>query len=168
MNINTKNRPLSMMYTFEELHNGALNEIPNTSGVYFVLIPENYKIVIREETDGFQLTSKGNPSTYPKDKLAKKAEHYGNGVPYNSNILYIGKARDLRRRIEQYVGYRYNEPNLFPHDGGRAIWQLENNEKLIIRYLECREDENCREIEHNLLCVYKKKHGAYPFANWKV
>ncbi len=168
MENNTKDRKLSQEYTFEELHKGALSEIPTTSGVYFVLMPENYKIAIKEETDGFQLTSKGKTSAYAVEELMKKANHYGNSIPYSSNILYIGKARDLQRRIEQYVGYRYRDLNLFPHDGGRAIWQLENNEKLIIRYLECKENENCRNLEHSLLCTYKEKHGAYPFANWKA
>ena len=45
----TKDRILSKMYTFEELHNGAISEIPATSGVYFVLMPENYKIRIKNE-----------------------------------------------------------------------------------------------------------------------
>jgi len=166
--VNTKDRILSKMYTFEELHNGAISEIPATSGVYFVLMPENYRIRIKEETDGFKLTSKGKPSAYSVEKLEKKAKHYGDKDLYSSNILYIGKAKDLHRRIEQYVGYRYNGSNLFPHDGGRAIWQLENNEKLIVRYLECQEGEDCREMEHNLLSNYKKKHGALLYANWQM
>ena len=116
----TKDRILSKMYTFEELHNGAISEIPATSGVYFVLMPENYRIRIKEETDGFKLTSKGKPSAYSVEKLEKKAKHYGDKDSYSSNILYIGKAKDLHRRIEQYVGYRYNGSNLFPHDGGRC------------------------------------------------
>ncbi len=158
---------MSDLYTFEELHNGALDMIPKTSGVYFVIIPEHFKIVIKEETDGYKLTSKGNPSSYPVEQLQRKALHYGIEAPYNSHILYIGKAKDLHRRIEQYVGYRYDVVNLFPHDGGRAIWQLENNEKLMIRYIECKEKMDCRELEHKLLCKYKDKYGAYPFANRK-
>lgn len=160
-------RTFSKMYTFEELYNGAIKQIPNTSGVYFVIIPVNYEIRIKEKTDGFELTSKGKSSSYPIEKLQKKAEHYGEKYPYTSNILYIGKARDLQRRIEQYVGYRYNGPNLFPHDGGRAIWQLENNEKLLLRYMECKEDEDCEVIEKQLICTYKERHGAYPFANMR-
>ena len=59
---------MSDVYTFEELHNGALDKIPKTSGVYFVIIPEHFKIVIKEETDGYKLTSKGNPSSYPVEQ----------------------------------------------------------------------------------------------------
>lgn len=165
---NTQDRQLSNMYTFEQLHQGALEELPTTSGVYFVLMPKDFKIVLKEETDGFKLTSKGKPSAYPIEELIKKANHYGIEPPYSSNILYIGKARDLKRRIEQYVGYRYDAQNLFPHDSGRAIWQLENNEKLLVRYLECTENEECKEMEHNLLINYKAKHGMYPFANWSM
>ncbi len=152
-----------MDYTFKELHAGALENIPKTSGVYFVLAPKDFILSVKAETDGFKLTSKGEPSEFAVEKLAKKLLHYGK-PPYSNNIIYIGKAKDLHRRIEQYVGYRYNVPNLFPHDGGRAIWQLENNENLIVRY---KEYEDCREIEHELLCKYKEKYGAYPYANWK-
>lgn len=161
-------RTLSNMYTFEELHNGAIEQIPKVSGVYFVIIPKDFTLVLKEETDGFELTSKGKTSSYPLDKLRPKVEHYGTGYPYKSNILYIGKAKDLQRRIEQYVGFRYRDPNLLPHNGGRALWQLENNEKLLVRYLECKEGEDCREMEKLLLCTYKTKHGAYPFANRKM
>ena len=149
MKSSVSDRKMSHMYTFEELHNGALDEIPSTSGVYFVIMPEHFKLILKSETDGF------------------KIKHYGGEEKYNNHILYIGKAKDLHRRIEQYVGYRYNVPNLFPHDGGRAIWQLENNEKLLVRYLECKEGEDCRDMEHKLLCRYKEQYGAYPFANWK-
>jgi len=156
------------MYTFEELHNGAIEQIPKVSGVYFVIIPKDFCLRIKEKTDGFEMTSKGTPSSYPIKRLNPKIEHYGMNYPYKSNILYIGKAKDLQRRIEQYVGYRYKDPNLFPHDGGRALWQLENNEKLLVRYLVCKEEEDCREMENQLLCTYKTKYGAYPFANWKM
>lgn len=152
-----------MDYTFKELHDGALENIPKTSGVYFVLAPENFILSVKAETDGFKLTSKGEPSTFDVERLEEKLLHYGK-PPYNNNIIYIGKAKDLHRRIEQYVGYRYNVPNLFPHDGGRAVWQLENNEILLVRYQEC---DDCREREHELLCDYKEKYGAYPYANWK-
>lgn len=32
------------MFTFEELHNGALDKIPSSSGVYFVVMPKLEKI----------------------------------------------------------------------------------------------------------------------------
>lgn len=163
----TDERRMSNLYTFEELFEGAIDKIPSSSGVYFVLMPEKFNLVIKAESDGYKLTSKGTSSSFSVDKLKEKTKHYGNLTKPNNHILYIGKAKDLHRRIEQYVGYRYNIPNLFPHDGGRAIWQLENNEKLLIRYMECKNGEDCRDMEHKLLCAYKEKYGAYPFANWK-
>lgn len=158
---------LSRTYTFQELHNGAINEIPCTSGIYFVIMPDNFKLIIKAETDGFKYTSKGKLSAFPIDKLKKKLFLYGSEERYNNKVLYIGKAKDLHGRIEQYVGCRYNVHGLLPHDGGRAIWQLENNEQLMVRYHECKIGEDCRELEHMLLCEYKDRYGAYPFANWK-
>jgi hypothetical protein len=158
---------INKAYTFEELHRGALNEIPEKSGVYFVIMPECFKLVIKEKSDGFQLTCKGKQAAFPIYKLNKKINHYGREEKYSNNILYIGKAEDLHSRIEQYVGCRYNVPKLCPHDGGRAIWQLENNEKLLVQYMECQNGEDCRTLEHRLLLAYKEKYGAYPFANWQ-
>lgn len=163
-----KQRTMSKLYSVEELHNGAITEIPHTSGVYFVFMPENFVINIKEKTEGFPLTSKGKPSSYPVQKLLKKAEQYSKPVDPKSHPLYIGKAKDLYRRIEQYIAYRYHSPNLFPHDGGRAIWQLDKSERLLFRYVECHEGEDCRELERQLLCEYKERHGEYPFANWKA
>ena len=37
-------RILSRLYTVKELHDGALNEIPETSGVYFVFMPSNFEL----------------------------------------------------------------------------------------------------------------------------
>ena len=142
----------------KELHDGALNEIPETSGVYFVFMPSNFGLVILQKNVGFEFTSKRKPSSYRIEELEAKAEHYGKFGNYTSHLLYVGKAKNLHRRIEQYVGYRYRIQNLFPHDGGRAIWQIENSEKLIVRYMECLEGEDCRKIE---------QYESYPFANWK-
>ena len=164
----TKERTLSAIHTVEELHNGMLSEIPNTSGVYFVFMPANFELIILPKTTGFELTSKRKPASYEIGELEVKAKHYGQFGRYTSHLLYIGKANNLPRRIEQYVGYRYSVPNLFPHDGGRAIWQLRNSEKLIVRYIECLEGEDCRKVEHALLETYKNKYGVYPFANWKA
>ncbi len=155
-----------MDYTFKQLHEGALESIPRKSGVYFVLVPEGFILSVKAETDGFKLTSKGEPSEFRVERLEKKLVHYGD-YPYSNKIVYIGKAKDLHRRIEQYVGYRYNVPNLFPHDGGRAIWQLKNNEELLVRYQECNVGEDCRKLEKRLICEYKEKYGAFPFANWR-
>lgn len=160
-------RILSRLYTVKELHDGALNEIPETSGVYFVFMPSNFELVILQKNVGFEFTSKRKSSSYRIEELEAKAEHYGKFGNYTSHLLYVGKAKNLHRRIEQYVGYRYRIQNLFPHDGGRAIWQIENSEKLIVRYMECLEGEDCRKIEQNLLQTYKKQYEAYPFANWK-
>lgn len=164
----TKERTLSSIHTVEELHNGLLEEVPNTSGVYFVFMPADFELIILPKNVGFEFTSKRKPSSYGMAELEVKAAHYGKFGHYKSHLLYIGKAKDLHRRIEQYIGYRYNIPNLFPHDGGRAIWQIKNSEKLIVQYMECLEGEDCRKVEHALLETYKKRYGAYPFANWKA
>ena len=42
----TKERTLSSIHTVEELHKGLLEEVPNTSGVYFVFMPADFELII--------------------------------------------------------------------------------------------------------------------------
>ena len=51
-----------------------------------------------------------------------------------------------------------------PHRGGRAIWQLKNNKKLLIEIEPC---EKPREKERQFLIEYYEKYNSYPYANWK-
>lgn len=164
----THNIAISKMYTVEELHNGAINSIPSESGVYFVLMPKGFDLIVKDVTDGRKTTSKGKVASYPVDDLQRRILHYGNRKKYNSQILYIGKSDNLCDRIKQYIGFRYNDPGLAPHNGGRSIWQLENNERLLFCYHVCRPGEDCEKMEKELLLLYKDRHGCYPFANRRL
>lgn len=72
------------------------------------------------------------------------------------------KNNTLNRRIRQFVSYGFCEAD--NHRGGRAIWQIDNNKKLILGYYEC---NNARIIERDELINYKEKYGTYPVANWQ-
>ena len=62
----TKERTLSSIHTVEELHKGLLEEVPNTSGVYFVFMPADFELIILPKNVGFEFTSKRKPSSYGK------------------------------------------------------------------------------------------------------
>ena len=155
------NRLLSKLYTIKDLRNGSIKEIPKTSGVYFILMPLDFPLHINSETDGSKLTSKGDPSVYPIEKLLKKVKHYEMEEPLKSHLLYIGSSNNIKRRINQYINPYSN------HSGGRDIWQLENSEDLLVSYIECSTEKESEELEHRLLISYKNIYGTYPFANWR-
>ncbi len=160
-------------YTVKQLHEGKLKEIPNIGGIYYIKMPKDYVFKVLSKSEGRQYTSKGKPSEYVGKKLQrlhKKIETiYGSPVSCKSDILYIGQTSHsvgLRERIQEYLGFRYNE-NTNPHDGGRAIWQLDGNENFFVQIEPCDSTENPELIEHNLILDFKEKYGDYPLANWR-
>lgn len=157
-----------MEYTVKQLHDGAINNIPTTGGVYFIKMPTDYVFEVLLESEGRPVTSKGQPSSYPVKELKQKIEDvYGPKPPYSNNILYIGKTNHnvgLRKRLIEYLGFRYSEKTK-PHNGGRSIWQLKRNEDFIVEVLPCSKDEDPGDKEHDLLLKYKEQFGNYPFAN---
>lgn len=146
-------------YTFEQLHNGALKQIPSTAGIYKVYKPAGFQMIFREDSDATLSENKLINVEDLKDKWKNIMEDSG----YEDDLLYIGKAKNLRRRIGQYVrtGYGAKKPN---HLGGRAIFQLADNKKLEIEYYEY---ENCKVIEALEIEKYIENKGIMPFANWK-
>ncbi|MBO4807542.1 MAG: hypothetical protein J5537_00765 [Lachnospiraceae bacterium] len=160
-------------YTVKQLHDGKLKEIPNIGGIYYIKIPRDYVFKILPKSEGRQYTSKGKSSEYTGKKLLqlqKKVETvYGKPGCYKSNILYIGQTSHkvgLRERLREYIGFRYEEDTK-PHDGGRAIWQLEGNEDFIVEIEPCGATDQPEAIEHKLILHFKAMFGEYPFANWK-
>lgn len=157
---------LRLLRHLRELHSGpcivttlatscrcACTNIPESSGVYQVLAPKGMEIAFLDGGD--------SPTAYPVDVLRKKY-----AACKDKAILYIGKAggrRGLRQRVWQYLRFGVNGAG--NHRGGRAIWQIENADMLLLTYECC---ENCEERERQLLRDYRKENnGQYPLANWR-
>lgn len=51
------------------------------------------------------------------------------------------------------------------HRGGRAIWQIENSNDLLVGYLIC---NNPEEKEKELLIGYLNQFGVLPVGNCKI
>lgn len=58
---------------------------------------------------------------------------------------------------------RYGYKEAENHRGGRAIWQIENSEELLLGYRSC---ENPEAKEREMLKEYYEKYGTFPVANW--
>lgn len=140
--------------TLQALYRCGCDCIPEVSGVYQVLCPEGMTIRFTEHP--YNRSAK----LYPAEKLAQKYRECK-----NQEVLYIGKAngkKGLRQRLKQYMNFGWNQAT--NHKGGRAIWQIENAELLLLTFEVC-EDAEAREKQ--LLADYKAKNGSYPLANWR-
>lgn len=140
--------------TVNQLCRNRCSSIPDLPGIYWILAPEGMPIVFHDRA----YHSKGQ--IYPPEKLYHKFEHCA-----EHKTLYIGKAEGkhgLRQRLKQYMDYGRGQGKI--HRGGRAIWQIENADFLLVAYEVCKQPGV---QEHQLLREYRAQNGTYPLANWR-
>lgn len=140
--------------TLQNLYRGECKFVPETAGIYRVLLPEGMPVCFTAQVYN------RSASLYPTEVLLNK---YKKCV--DKEVLYIGKAdgqKGLRQRLKQYMNYGWNSAT--NHKGGRAIWQIEHPGLLLLDYEEC---EDARAREKRLLSEYKDKNDTYPLANWR-
>lgn len=142
----------------EYISTGHLYSIPRQEGTYKVILPNNFEVNIKSDSDVLQCTK----TPYPIDLLCDKWEKISKISNEEKYIVYIGKAKDLRQRTLQFIRFRMGQVR--NHAGGRALWQIENNMQLLFEYSV---EANSREKEKRMLLTYKEKYGLYPFANFK-
>jgi hypothetical protein len=140
--------------TLKNLYSCRCGNVPETPGVYWVLVPEGLVVRFTDHTY--------NPTVpcYPPEALLEKYMSCS-----DRETLYIGKAdgrKGLRQRLKQYMKCGWGKAT--NHKGGRAVWQIEDAGLLLLAYEEC-EDASAREKQ--LLAEYKETNGTYPLANWR-
>lgn len=144
--------------TVKELYHSSCREVPEGQGVYFVSAPPELTVIFHSQ---FWTPPKGTKATpYPVKELEEKY-----AAQDRQRLLYIGKAagqRGLHQRLRQYILHGYGEVG--NHQGGRAIWQIQDCEKLLISWMVCPDPE---QLEHQLLQSFQCRWGRYPVANWK-
>jgi hypothetical protein len=146
-----KVRPLT---TVEQLYKGKCSDVPAKPGVYFVCVHSNFEVEFTETTTAIS-EHDGQNLLYPKEALTQAF------AKTDKQILYIGTAgASLQRRIKQLVQYGYGEGN--NHQGGRALWQIRDNRKLLVGYIVC---DQAGVAEAQLLHEYRDKYGVLPVAN---
>ncbi len=150
-----------MSFSILELHSGFINIIPEQAGIYYVEIPSGFELIVMNETDGLKKVGKKKPfKVYYKEDM----EHWLVQYKINSKnkILYVGKADNLKKRLEEYINFGYGVETHHFHSGGRAIWYLKNNKSLLISYELCDNPpkKEAEQIDRHIL-----KYGEKPFAN---
>jgi hypothetical protein len=76
-------------------------------------------------------------------------------------VVYIGKAKSLRKRLRQFRDFGRGRP--LGHWGGRYIWQVEGSDQYLVAWRLTVGDPRSEEVV--LLARFRDEYGCLPFAN---
>ena len=132
-------------------------DLPNAPGVYAVCLPD-WKDRPFSGVPG--RACHANPEQ-PRELREKRCRILEGGP---TDILYLGKAARLRRRVPQLV--RFSLGRACNHKGGAWLWQLQGIDDAELR-MWCFPSggPDPREIERELLARFRHDHGEWPLAN---
>jgi excinuclease UvrABC nuclease subunit len=135
-----------------ELQATECSAVPSEPGVYLVMRdPNNPPDFLEVSVGGYH--QERNP-TVPHKRLV---EEWVSGAL----VIYIGKADILRKRLRKYM--RFGEGKPVAHHGGRLIWQLGDNQEVLVCWKPV---ANPSQYENDLIGQFKQQHGGKrPFAN---
>lgn len=141
--------------TWPTLRGSDYSPIPALPGAYLVYAPSAVSpAFVHPSPAGW---FKGEDPTVPEARLRSE-------VVDGTNVVYIGKADKLRRRLTQFGRFGGGEP--VGHRGGRLIWQLADADELLVAWHEITWGEAARDYERRLLAAFAELHdGRRPFAN---
>src|SRR5207253_5123565 len=122
---------------------------PSSGGVYVITYGGPTTFAERSCGGWF----KGKDPTVPREALE------ANWVD-GAEVVYIGKADQLKRRLTQFADFGAGKP--VGHWGGRLIWQLPNIETLLIAWKET-PGQVPVEVESELIAAFRQAHGKPPF-----
>ena len=126
---------------------------PSSGGVYVITYTGSDPVVFEERSCGGWF--KGQDPTVAHEALA------ANWVD-GAEVVYIGKADQLKRRLTQFADFGAGKP--IGHWGGRLIWQLPNIDQLLVAWKET-PGRVPVEVESELIAAFRQAHGKPPFAN---
>lgn len=132
---------------------GPINEISRETGVYVVVRSDTSKASFLSKNLGGHF--KGNDPTVPVSLLEQRWVH-------GTEVLYFGKADQLRRRIHQLCRFSKGEP--VGHWGGRLLWQVEGSKEFLVGWLPTPDDDPFT-VEGELIDEFHDRFGSLPFAN---
>ena len=136
---------------FPDARNSPL--CPHSGGVYVVIYEGSHPPTFPDANPAGRFKSQD-----PSVPVASLAANWVAGV----EVVYIGKADQLRRRIRQFADFGSGKP--IGHWGGRLIWQLPRPDMLKIAWKET-PDRVPVEVEADLIASFRKQYGKPPFAN---
>jgi hypothetical protein len=140
--------------SFDQLQSGELERVPQGAGIYVVVREDRSRPTFMQSSSGGHF--KGRDPTELVEVLDAK---WVDGAA----IVYVGKGDSLRRRLKQYCAFGAGRP--VGHWGGRYIWQLADDDALVVGWRACDAGETAAEAEAALVRRFKEAFGRLPFAN---
>lgn len=126
---------------------------PSSGGVYVITYEGSAPVEFRARSCGGWF--KG------KDPTASREMLVANWVE-GAEVVYIGKADSLKRRLTQFADFGAGRP--VGHWGGRLIWQLPNVDALRVAWKET-PGRVLVELEAEMISAFRQAYGKPPFAN---
>lgn len=126
---------------------------PPTGGVYVVIYGREKPTTYSDRSCGGWF--KGKDPSITKEALA------ANWVD-GAEVVYIGKADRLRRRLIQFADFGEGKP--VGHWGGRLIWQLPDVSALGVAWKPT-PGQIPAVVEADLIASFRGVYGKSPFAN---
>ena len=130
-------------------------DLPASPGIYAVCLPGWEAHSFAADAGRAQYAEPANSSL-----LRDKRDRIRAAGP--TDILYIGKASNLRKRVRQLA--RFGVGRASNHRGGEWIWQLEGIDEAQLRMWCCPRGRP-EPLEHELLARFRADHGDWPLAN---
>jgi len=131
----------------------AADKVPKTGGVYVVRRVQTSPPEFLPSSIGGWFKGK-DPTVSPDVLVANWVE--------GAEVVYIGKADQLRRRLRQFADFGSGKP--IGHWGGRLIWQLTECETLLVAWRET-PGEVPKDVEVGMIDEFRTVYGKPPFAN---
>lgn len=132
-------------------------DLPKLPGVYLVYLPKGKDVRF---SDSCGAAIHGSPS--PVSVLDKKWE--GINHQTSTDILYVGKADCLRKRIREFA--RFGAGKAKNHAGGEWLWQVQAVRSTGIRIICCPPGKEVP-FEKWVLDSFRAEHRDWPLANRK-
>jgi hypothetical protein len=129
------------------------DRVPRTGGIYVITRSSTGEPTFRKTNPGGRF--KGKDPTVREEALRS------NWV-VGAEVVYIGKADELRRRLRQFADFGAGKP--VGHWGGRLIWQLAESKNLLVAWKETPSDAPVS-AEAALIANFRNLYGKPPFAN---
>jgi hypothetical protein len=127
--------------------------VPRAGGVYVILRPSLEPPKFLEANPGGLF--KGRDPTVTAHALR------ANWVD-GAEVVYIGQANELRRRLRQFADFGASKP--IGHWGGRLIWQLEDSDTFLVAWKQT-PGQVPLGVETTLIAAFRGRYGRPPFAN---
>ncbi len=140
--------------SMQRLRDSGCSNVPQRAGNYVVVTPKGIVPDFLSSSVGGRFKQKDPSVTLDvlESNWVRDAE-----------LIYIGKANDLRSRIRLLTNFGQGKP--VAHWGGRLIWQVMGSAEFLVAWKETENAVDPKTVEAELLSEFKSVYGQRPFAN---